>query len=378
MAEIICNINPQRILWCCQQVSLDIVELGTKKGIPLEKLRDGRLTYRQLKKVADFFGYTPLFYLESSPAVEEKIHSAAFRSLANQTVRMDRKLALIIKQVEWCRDLYLGLMENLDEEREFFNPPALTGTIAEKSSAVRQWLGLGDNDSKKRNYTDYRNIIEAKGILVFQSMGYLGAWQLKDSNAIGFSIPHPQVPSIFIKKTSPQYQSFTLFHELGHILLHDTSCMDDETQLNSDHPKKIEQEANQFAAKCLLPDSQLPKSVDVGPKDYGREFVSIANRCGISVEVVVVALKQKGLISQGDYSAYKDIKKQQRVEREGEITEKTSILRTRYREPLHIFGRNYVCTVLDAFHSGIVTLSKTSKYLDRIQIDDIKKLQDSL
>ena len=377
---IISNINPERIQWCCQQALHDMVEFATKKKIPLEKLRNGRLTYNQLKKVADFFGYTPLFYLESSPPAEEKIHTATFRSLAGQSVKMDYKLVRIIKQVEWYRDLYLSLMEDLDEEREFFDPPALTGTIAEKSSAVRQWLGLGDNDSEERDYDYYRDIIEAKGILVFQSMGYNGAWKLlKDSKAIGFSIPHPQVPSIFIKKASRERMSFTLFHELGHILLHDTSCMDDETQLRRDHPKKREQEANQFAAKCLLPPSELSDSVTVGPEGYDHEFGSIADRLGISVEVVVVAYLQKGLISGGDYSVYKGIKEQQKAEWEGEITEKFSAPRMfRHREPLHIFGRNYVGTVLDAFHSGVVTLSKTSKYLDGIKVSDIKKLQGSL
>ncbi len=320
------NINPERIQWCCQTVAVDMQHLADSTKIKLENLQQGHLTYNQLEKVANFFGYTPLFFLDAETPMAEEVHTADFRSLANQKVALDRKLACIIRQVEWHRDLYLGLAEDLDEEIAYFNPPTLSGTVAKKADTVRKWLSL--DDSTKQDYDKYRELVEAKGVLVFQSMGYKGRWKLEDSNAIGFSIPHPRTPVIFIRKTSPQMQAFTLFHELGHILLHDTSCIDSPEQLAAD-ATDMEREANQFASECLIPEHMLPCAKAKQNRDTA--FYDIARKRGGR--------------------------------------------RVRHKEPLQIFGSKYVGMVMSALCSGLITISKASNYLDRLKMSDINKLQ---
>ena len=315
MAEVISNINPERIRWCLQQVGMDMAELVNKKQIPKQKLESGKLTYRQLKKVAAHFDYSPLFFLNPEEPQTENILSPDFCTLAKQSVKIDNTLARIIRRTEWHRDLYISLIEELGEETNYA-PPKIAGTITQRADAVKQWLGIQDTGEYK--FEDYRKLIEAKGILVFQSMGYSGAWQLKNNSVIGFSIMHPQVPLIFIKKTSPQIQIFTLFHELGHLLLHKSSHIDDKDNLNSNQSKRNEQEANLFAANCLLPENIQRAASSSFPRSY------------------------------------------------------------RHMEPLQIFGYNYVATVLDALHTNKVTLNKASDYLDRLKINDIKKLDDAL
>ena len=346
----------------------------TELGIPEQKLENGRLTYRQLKKVADHFGYSPLFFLEPEEPQAENILSPNFRALANQSVQIDNTLARIIKRAEWHRDLYISLIEELEEETNYV-PPKISGTIAQKADAVRRWLGV--KDTRSYEFEDYRKLVEAKGILVFRSMGYNGAWQLKNDSVIGFSITHPQVPLIFVKKTSPQMQAFTLFHELGHLLLHNRSCIDDEDNLRSNQREKNEREANQFAADCLLPKEALPdisQQVSEEPALYDSAFRDIAEQRGISVEVVVVALLQQDKVSRSDYSEYRAIKKAEREDEQPSPAPRTY----RHREPLHIFGNNYVGVVLNALHADKVTLNKASNYLDRLKMKDLKKLDNSL
>lgn len=376
MANKISNVNSDRIQWCCKTAAVDMQHLADKTKIKAEHLQQGQLTYNQLEKVANFFGYTPLFFLNEERPIAEKIHTAAFRSLANQEVGMDRSLARIIRQVEWHRDLYLDLAEGLGEGVASFAPPPLTGTLAEKASAVRKWLGL--SDSTQYDYQAYRNLVEEQGVLVFQSAGYNGAWKLQDSNAIGFSIPHPQTPVIFVKKTSPEMQTFTLFHELGHILLHDDSCIDGQEQLAAGPAADAvtkEREANQFAGECLIPERMLPTAVPREAALYDDAYREIARQRGVSVEVVVVALVKHGSISWDEYADYKDIKERQRAERQQGAEEDRGGRRIRYREPLQIFGSPYVGTVMNAFCAGQITISKASKYLDRIKVSDIKQLQ---
>ena len=374
MAEIIKNVNPKRIQWCQQQVATDIAEL-VKKGIPERKLESGALTYIQLKKIAEYFGYSPLFFLEPEEPETEKILSANFRTLANQSIQIDNTLACIIKRTEWHRDLYIGLAKELEEEISYASPQ-MSGTITQKANTVRRWLGI--DDAKKYTFDSYRELVETKGILVFRSMRYNGNWQLKNNEAIGFSITHPQAPLIFIRKTSPQMQTFTLFHELGHLLLHSRSCIDNQANLSSNQSDENEREANQFAAGCLLPNEivqGLSREIPEGPESYDLEFEYVAEQRGISVEVVVVALLKQGMISQSDYYGYKGIKGAE-LEDGQDFTPPPRAYR--YKEPLQIFGYSYVATVLSALHADKVTLSKASDYLDRLKIGDVKRLDDSL
>ena len=379
MANRISGINAERIKWCCQLVAMDMQQLADATRVKVENLRRGYLTYNQLAKVAKFFGYTPLFFLADEPPVLEQVHTVAFRSLANQGVRLDRKLAWIIRQVESHRDLYLDLANEMNDDVVAFAPPRLAGDVARKAGAVRQWLGL--DDSQGHGYGEYRELVEARGVMVFQSAGYRGDWKLQDSDAIGFSMPHPQTPIIFIKKTSPEMQTFTLFHELGHILLHKTGCIDSHEHLVGGHVQSMvmnekELEANRFAGECLMPASELTDAIPDEAADYDGAFGDIASRRGISVEVVVVALAQRGRIGWDEYSAYRDIKERQRANwQHGE--RRSGGKRVRHREPVQIFGPAYVGTVMNALHEGVITISKASKYLDGLKVGDIRKLQEA-
>ena len=79
---------------------------------------DGKagLTFNQLAKIADFFGRGVLFFLEENPVQEDKAHSVEFRTLANQKPNLSLKLRKLIERVEFQRDRYLSLIEDLAYE----------------------------------------------------------------------------------------------------------------------------------------------------------------------------------------------------------------------------------------------------------------------
>ena len=94
--------------------------------------------------------------------------------------------------------------------------------------------------------------MEAQGILVFRSNGYNGKWQISKTDPIlGFTLYDNKCPVIFIKKQYGEApQSFTLMHELGHLLLHTVSSIDDENDMYS--YKGHERDANAFAGLLLF------------------------------------------------------------------------------------------------------------------------------
>ena len=377
--EIINNINLERIRWCCGDVQISLDDLAENLKIPLAKIEQVKLTFNQLSKIANYFGHGALFFLQSEPPITENIHSAQFRTLANQQGKLSNNLYKIIKQVERHRDLYIDLLADLNETPHFTPPKKLQGGIAEKAESVRQWLGLDSGEQQHYSFEDYREKIAEKGIFVLRSQGYNGAWKVEDTEnpdekMLGFSIAHPQLPAIFITKNSPERDSFTLFHELGHLLLHRDSCIDNPINFRSDQTSQREIESNEFSRHCLLPDEVLNGINTTGRFDPSdQKIVKLSKRLGISVEIIVVALLKQGRISQLDYEAYKRGRNAQKPPNTPGFAP-----RTRHKEPARIFGHSYVAVVLDAMHRGELTLVKASKCLDGIQLKHINQLRQGL
>ena len=323
-------------------------------------------------KIAEYFGRGVLFFLEPGPVDEAQVHTAQFRTLANQKPELSAKLKALIERVEKQREVYLSLCQDLSNtERTWFSPPDLPKkNPCEAARTVRQWLGLSDQNS----FDSYREAVEARGILVFLSNGYNGKWQIaKENPIIGFSLYYTTCPVIVIKKQdSVARQSFTLMHELGHLLLHKISSIDDEQDLQSH--KGRESEANAFAGHLLVPDTFLASIHDAERPDevsqYDEWLKPQRNAWGVSGEVILLRLLNVGRLPQAQYTAYKKWKKQM------PILQKDGGSRLyRHREPKHVFGDTFVRTVLDALDARYITLAKASSYLDNLKINDLHQLE---
>lgn len=375
--ERIQSINPERIAWCCADHGITPSDLASELNIAtvnIERVMSGEdgITFNQLRKVAEYFGRGVLFFLEPGPVNETQVHTAQFRTLANQKPELSAKLKILIERVEKQREVYLSLCENLSNTDQIeFNPPKLPEkNPPEAARIVRQWLGLGE----RNNFESYREAVEARSILVFRSNGHSGKWQIAKENPIlGFSLFYPTCPVIVIKKQDwePQ-QSFTLMHELGHLLLHKTSSIDDEQDLHSHQGK--EQAANTFAGHLLVPDTFLTNIRDQERPDEVSQYDEWLERprktWGVSGEVILRRLLDAGRLPQDRYTAYRQWKKRTPIQQKDRGNRQY-----RHREPKHIFGDTFVRTVLDALDARYITLAKASSYLDNLKINDLHQLE---
>lgn len=374
--ERISAVNLSRIFWCCADFGVTLDHLASELGIAsvnIERLKAGEdaLTFNQLRKIADYLERGVLFFLEPEPVDEVRAHTPQFRTLANQKPELSNKLKALIKRVEKQRDVYLSLREDLDEtDRPSFNPPQLQiHNLREAAHAARSWLGL----TEINNFESYRKALEGKGILVFQSNGYAGKWQIsKENPIIGFALYDTACPVIVVKKQSSNtQQSFTLMHELGHLLLHKMSSIDDDGDIYS--RQGMEREVNAFAGYLLVPDLFLAGIRDEDrPADasqYDEWLRQQRSTWGISGEVILLRLLDAGRLKQNQYEEYKKWRKSI------VIPERDSGNRWRDREPKHIFGDVFVRTVFDALNARKITLNKASNYLDSLTIKDIHKLE---
>lgn len=375
--ERIQSINPERITWCCADLGITPGELAAETGVSASTMehvlaRQDGMTFNQLRKVADHFGRGVLFFLEEGPVDEARVHSPQFRTLANQKPELSAKLKALIERVEKQREVYLSLREDLDDaDRPRFSPPDLPRQdLREAARIARRWLGLNDQNC----FDTYREALESRGVLVFRCNGYNGKWQIAKQNPIlGFSLYDPACPVIVIKKQDwDTRQSFTLMHELGHLLLHKTSSIDDERDLESH--RGHEREANFFAGYLLVPDAFLVGILDAERPDEVSQYDYWLERqrkaWGVSGEMILRRLLDAGRLPQSQYEAYRQWTAQSVVvQSEGGNRE------WRHREPRHIFGDTFVRTVLDALYARHITLAKASGYLDNLKIKDLHQLE---
>ena len=225
-------------------------------------------------------------------------------------------------------------------------------------------------------FSEYRHAVESRGLLVFRSNGYAGAWQIpKDDPICGFTVYDANCPVIVVKKMLfESRQTFTLMHELGHVLLHRQSFIDDEGDLDAHAPK--EKTANAFAGRLLVPDKFL-RLVDDSDRpsqvsSYGDWLRLFCERWGVSSEVILRRLLDSGRLDDVSYNSYRDWQQTQPMRRD-----ERGFRMYRHREPKHVFGDPFVTTVLDALHAKQISLARASTYLDNLKVSDVHKLEES-
>jgi Zn-dependent peptidase ImmA (M78 family) len=369
--------NPQRLQWCITDAQVGIGDLAHSVGISertLARAIEGEigLTYLQLQKLGKYFGRTPLFFLEEGTPEPQQIRSPQFRTLLNQHQNLDQKIKRIIQLAEWQREAYIDLLDDLDaDDRIVFDPPDLThSTPISAASQARQWLEIGS----EHTFDEFRSAIERRGVLVFRTNGYAGKWQIPATHqTIGFSLYHASYPIIVVRKESVEArQTFTLAHELGHLLLFRESTIDSLASLTS-HARK-ERLANEFAGHFLIPQEYLTQ-IDVSslsdePEVLESQLQSYRRLWGVSTDTILIRLIASNQLAQSVYDDFKDWRETHPAEQSSGGSREW-----RHREPKHILGDPYVRAVLQALDTNKLTLVKASKYLDDLKLTDLKLLE---
>jgi Zn-dependent peptidase ImmA (M78 family)/plasmid maintenance system antidote protein VapI len=379
-------INPNRLEWCCKTLGISVAEFFNDIDIAestLEQVINKKsiLSIKQLEKIADYFNKSLTFFLEKTDVVEEKIYSLQFRTINNQKPIHSKKLRKFIDNVEIHRKIYLGLLEdsNITISKDWKNIQNTTNNIKHFSKNVREWLGLQEN----YKFNDLRNSIESKGIMVIVSNGYGGAWQIdKKDQTRGFCLNYDTFPVIAIKKQTDGAKAFTLMHELAHLLLHKESAIDDSDDFYSYKGK--EKEANEFASNILIPDNYLAE-IDVSDleiEEHGNYLQTFKDKLCVSGDAILYRLFIEHKITKAHYQSYRNYKLtliKEREHKENIAKEqgkpKTIPRKYRHREPINIFGKKYVTTVLNAHQNKKITLFKASSYLDNLKIHTLHKLE---
>jgi Zn-dependent peptidase ImmA (M78 family)/transcriptional regulator with XRE-family HTH domain len=313
MPKQLLGINPKVLVWARERAGHSIEDVAAsfkKEPEEIESWETGETTptYVQLEKLAYVLYKRPiaLFFFPAVP--KEDNPEKSFRTLPDSEIT---ELAPDTHhKIREARAMQLSLVEltgNNPAQRQILKDLGFKGTDSAEAAAqtVRKYLGVNLNTQKQwKNVTDalkaWRSVVEDVGIFVSKDT-------FKQRDICGFSLHDDQdeFPVIVINNSTAQTrQLFTLFHELGHLLVHISGITKKDDRYIDNLPaadRQLEIFCNRFAAEFLVPSEDFKKEIGAR-KDYDDEAISnLANSYKVSREVILRRLLDMRLVSQKRY-----------------------------------------------------------------------------
>jgi Zn-dependent peptidase ImmA (M78 family)/transcriptional regulator with XRE-family HTH domain len=376
------NIRPTLIRWARETAGFTPAEAaGRLKQDESVYLRweagDDMPSLPQLRKIAELFK-RPLavFYLPEPPVAFQvmrdlrRLPGVGFR-------RYPPGLQLEIRMATERRELARELSGDLGQEPVPFNFHAtITDNADDVGLRIRAALGITaalqsawrDADGRTA-FNAWRSRIEAKGVLIFQTTRF------ETEEASGFAIAGDVLPIIAVnRKDPPTRRTFSLLHELAHLLLKVSGVSDLETDAaRPPEDQKLEVFCNQVAAGALIPRDLILEDPRVSGRAHrsvdwsDSEISDMARSFGVSRETLLRRLLTFDRTT-ADFYAMKrgqyDAERQARLKRQKqEAREGDGIPRNMPQETLSNFGRPLVQMIIGNYYQDNLTLSEVSGYL---------------
>lgn len=328
-------------------------------------------TWNQLREVSKKYHIpTAFFFMDCPPNFDNLPNMINYRKLVADSIYETNSPNLInnIRKSETRREIYLDLLNELNEDILLFKVPKLEHDTKIFSNYIREILGISLSTQKswykEVNHYNFLNkwkevLNEKLGVLIFETEGVL----LEEMRAL--CIFHEKIPIILLNgEDSVNGRIFSLFHELTHLLLGESAiCGDDENT-------KEEIFCNAVAGEFLVPEHDLNISIN-GVTDLlsYNSLKKLYNSYGVSEHVILRRLLDANKISRRDYISY--------INSYEESFSKSSGSGGNYLNNMIKYnGKAYYSVILDAYEVGIINSLEFSKFTD-LGKKQIPKLQES-
>jgi Zn-dependent peptidase ImmA (M78 family) len=208
------------------------------------------------------------------------------------------------------------------------------------------------------------------GVFVFRM-------RLMEQSAEGITVFHRMCPAIVLNtntESSDPRRVFTLFHELGHVVLRGGAIC--ETTAPTGGPDVVERWCNAFAGAFLMPAEGVRVAIHKWFKDWSVQDADVtdvsafAKRLRVSVLAAAVRLNQLGLLRDEMVALVKELPRKKRQPKESEEFSR-SLAQLRLEE----FGRDYARLVLRALDTDIIGPARAAGIL-RIDVSKFDQLRE--
>lgn len=366
------HINPKLLVWARECCRMDTTYAASKLGMDTEKLEQwesGELspTIRQLRNLANAYrvNFGALFLPEppatfKPPVKDYRLHHGAVAGEIDPEIAIDLRLHLNAREIALELESDLGL-----EQAPFELSCSMDDSPAEVAEQIRTALGISFQVQKRFResrvaFNAWRDAIANAGVLVIQSS------KVALSDMRGYSVFFDELPLLVVnRKDAYSARTFTLIHELAHLLLRSSGLCDLSSEPGRPpHEQKLEVFCNAVASQTLVPDSILlsyPDIRGVAQESWTDEILApIARDFGVSREVVLRKLFDHGLTTRAFYLDNRERYTQEAIEykqrqKGGFVPPAVDVVSTK--------GRRYVSLVFEALNSSVITAGDAADFL---------------
>lgn len=356
------NINPHILKQCREQIGLTYsdVEKKVKKIVSIEEGKQ-KPTFNQLNILAELYNVPRWVFVSESLPEQYQFNKAvpSFRQFAHDRAELfsDHKVRSLTARIEGLRSLILELRDDIREPVAQFSPPEIQNgaTPDTVANVVRAWLGTEEN----LDFLQWKEKLEEKEIFIFLTSKYKGWSHIDKALFRGLAIYHSSLPIIIINDSdSKKAQSFTLFHELGHLLRRE-SAIDDW----DNHNQKVERWCDELAGNILMPTKPF-FTIAQNANDLER-IKQIAKKFKVSTYACLVRLRQLQIIDLTAYLEFEALLKEEYASIQKKLKENPGgPVRNRPQEVLNQYGHIYARALFQAYHNQEIGLHKLSQAFD--------------
>lgn len=364
------QINIHILKQCREQMGLSLKEV--KRIVPkISEIENANKepTPKQLTKMANLYQVPRWVFIEDT--LPQEYHYAqmpTFRRFKNSAVFSPFKIRQLVSKVEQYRNLYLELMLEMDEPLQPFKSVRALESAEKTAKSVRNWLQL----NKPLDFDSLRKKLEDQNIFIFMTSKYKGWSKIDKTSFRGLSIFYETLPIIVINDSDyKKAQSFTLLHELGHLLKKNTVIGCEQVH------QREERWCDQLAGCVLMPSI----SINILNQSFDRlkDIKNVAKQFKVSPYSCLVRLKQLGTINQTKYRSFESQLKHEHQALQKKLkTKDGGPPRYRHLEIQKQFGNPFIRSIFHALHNREITLHKASKILELKKPSQVLELEKNL
>ena len=271
-ATVRANVKPELMRWARISNGLDLPQAAKKAQISEDRLAAWEAgieqpTIKQLRALGSVYK-RPLavFYLPDIPRDFQAQRIKDFRRIVGSSPgAFSPALRVEIRRAWYRRGVAVELFENLQQAPPIFQLKADLGEDPEVvGSRIRAALGLTLNVQRgwatdvRSGFAQMRQATERNGVLVFQASVPLVEMR-------GVALYEELLPVIILSSQESFIapRLFTLFHELSHLMLHQSAVSNGAEDGLEREAERAEVFANHVAGAALVPMGALLQEQDI-------------------------------------------------------------------------------------------------------------------
>ena len=380
MAEVLTGINGAIIKWAREYYNMSIEDAAVLIGVDIDKYikwesGEDFPTYAKLKKISNVFHKpSAVFFFPIPPHLPEI--KGDLRTLSAAVI--DRFSKNVMQQFErakayqiYLRELY-GTGQSILSNRELFPKD-----MVQLCNYIRQLMAFPLSAQKGRKsdkvvFEIFRDKLYTLGVYVFKD-------SFKDDSVSGLCLNDDEYPIIIINNSmSFARQTFTLFHELYHLISNTSGAeivRDDFYEYLDNDQTTTEKACDTFANEFLVPSNDF--QLELERKELTElRIAELASLYSVSKEAIMYKLYKMKIITPDEYNSLKEIFYGDAIRNKKNPGEERNGGGNYYLTKLSYLGQRYTGDVFNKYFSGVIDSVRACEMLNS-KIDHLPKLEAS-